>query len=60
MSPDLQPVVDVIRMALGRMPLFTRRSRAGTSQMIPARSSNNGPMVTFASDTSLPRHTSTS
>ena len=43
----LQPVFDFIRMALGRMPLFTRRSRAGTSQMIPARSSKNGPMVTF-------------
>ena len=46
--------------ALWRMPIFTRRSRAGTFQIISARLSNNGPMLTFASDNSLPRHTSTS
>ena len=42
------------------MPIFTRRSREGTFQIISARLSKNGKMVTFASDTSLPRHTSTS
>ena len=42
------------------MPIFTRRSRASTFQIISARLSKNEPMVTFASDTSLPRHTSTS
>ena len=42
------------------MPIFTRRSRAGTIQIISARLSKNGPLVTFASDTSLLRHTSTS
>ena len=49
-----------MELALGRMPLFTRRSRTSTSQIRPARLSKNEPMVTFASDTSLPRHTSTS
>ena len=34
------------------MPIFTRRSRADTSQIISAWLSKNGPMVTFASDTS--------
>ena len=34
-----------IELALGRMPIFTRRSRAGTSQMIPARLSKNGPWL---------------
>ena len=47
-------------LALGRMPIFTRRSRVSTFQIVSARLSKNGPMVTFASDTSLPRHTSTS
>ena len=42
------------------MPIFTRRSRASTAQITSARMSKNGPMVTFASDTSLLRHTSTS
>ena len=42
------------------MSVFTRWSRASTLQMISARLSKNGTMVTFASDTSLPRHTSTS
>ena len=49
-----------VELALGRMPIFTRRSRAGTFQIRSAPLSENGPMVTFASDTSLPRHTSTS
>ena len=35
------------------MPIFTKRSRAGTLQIISALLSKNGPMVTFASDTSL-------
>ena len=43
----------------GRMPIFTRHSRTSTSQIISALLSNNGPMVIFASDSSLPRHTST-
>ena len=29
------------------MPIFTRRSRTGTSQIISVRLSKNGPMVTF-------------
>ena len=37
------------------MPIFTRRSRASTSQIVSARLSKNGLMVTFASSTSLPR-----
>ena len=52
-SPDLQPVFCFIKLALVRMPIFTRRSRAGTLQIIPTRLSKNGPMVTFASDASL-------
>ena len=40
------------------MPIFTRRSRASTFQKISARLSKNGTMVTFAFDTSFPRHTS--
>ena len=48
------------KLALGRKPVFTERSRANTSQTTSARLSKNGPMVSFASDTSLPRHTSTS
>ena len=42
------------------MPIFTRRSRASTLQIISARFSENGTMVTFALDTSFLRHTSTS
>ena len=49
-----------VKWTLGRMPIFTRRSRARTFQIISARLSKNGTMVTFASDTSFPRHTSTS
>ena len=49
-----------VELTLGRMPIFTRRSRAGTCQIISARLSKKGPMVTSASDSSLPRHTSTS
>ena len=49
-----------VKLTFGKMPLFTRRSRAGTSQIISARLSKNGTMVTFASDTSFPLHTSTS
>ena len=49
-----------IDLALGRMPIFSRLSRTGTSQMISARLSKNAPTVTFALDTSFPRHTSTS
>ena len=60
MSPDLQPVFCFIKLTLGRMPIFTRRSRAGTLQIIFKRLSKKGPVVTFASDTSLPPHTSTS
>ena len=47
-------------LALGRMPILTRRSRASAFQIISARLSKNGTMVTFASDTSFPRRTSTS
>ena len=50
-----------IELALRRVPIFICRSRAGTFQIISARlSKNSGTMVTFASDTSLPLHTSTS
>ena len=49
-----------IELALRRVPIFTRRSRAGKFQIISTRLSKNGPIVTFASDTSLPRRTSTS
>ena len=41
------------------MPIFTRRSRASTLQIISARLSENGTLVTFALDTSFLRHTST-
>ena len=50
----------LMKLALGRMPIFTRRWRASTLEIISVRLSKNGPMVTFASDTSLPRHTSAS
>ena len=40
-------------LALGRMPMCTSRSRTGTSQIISARLSKNGKMVTFASDASF-------
>ena len=49
-----------VEVTFGRMPIFTRRSRASTSQIISALLSKNGTMVTFASDTSFPRHTSSS
>ena len=42
------------------MPLFTRRSRASTFQIVSARLSKNCTMDTFALDTSCLRHTSTS
>ena len=40
-----------------REDIFTRRSRASTLQIISTRLSNNESMTTFASDTSLLRHT---
>ena len=40
--------------------MFTRRSRASTFQIISARLSKNGSMVTFALDTSFLGDTSTS
>ena len=49
-----------LELTLGRMPIFTRPSRARTLQIISARLSENGTMVTFASDACVPRHTSTS
>ena len=49
-----------VELTLGWMPTFTRRSRASTFRKIAAQLSENGTMVTFASDTSFPRHTSTS
>ena len=42
------------------MPIFTKRSRANTLQIISARLSETGTVVTFASDTSFLWHTSTS
>ena len=42
------------------MPIYTRRSRASTFRIIPARLSKNDTMVPCTSDTSLPQHTSTS
>ena len=42
------------------MPIFTRHARASTLQIISARLSKNGTVITFASDTSLHRDTSTS
>ena len=47
-------------LTLGRAPILTRRSLASTFQIISARLSENGTRVTFASDTFVPRHTSTS
>ena len=47
-------------MTLGRMPIFTRRSRASKFQIISARLSKNGTMVCFALDTFFLRHTSSS
>ena len=49
-----------VELALGRMAIFTRRSRASTIQMVSARLSKNDTRITFALDTSFPRHTSTS
>ena len=49
-----------VKLTLGRMPIFTRRSRASTFQIISALLLKTGTMVTFASDTFFPRHTSTS
>ena len=40
-----------VQLTLGRMPIFSRRSRANTFQKISARLSKNGTIVTFASDT---------
>ena len=60
LSPAWQQVSFFWEKALGRLPIFTRRSCRSISQIISARLSKKGHMVTFASDTSLPRHTSTS
>ena len=43
-----------------RKPLFTRRSRASTFQIVSARLSKNDTRTTYTLDTSFPRHTSTS
>ena len=50
----------LVELTIGTMPIFTRRSRAITFQILSAHLSKNGTVVTFASDTSFPRHTSTS
>ena len=50
----------LIELTFGRMPILTRRSRTRTFQIISALLSKNGTLVLFASDTSFPRHTSTS
>ena len=47
-------------LTFGSRPKLTKRSRASTFQITSARLSNNHTNVTFASDTSFPRHTSTS
>ena len=49
-----------VKLTLWKMPISTKRSRAITLQIVSARLSNNGTMVTFASHSSFPRHTSTS
>ena len=38
----------IVELALGRMPISTRRSRASAFQIISARLSENGTMVTFS------------
>ena len=47
-------------VTFGRKCILTRRSRTSTLQKSSARLSKNHTRITFASDTSLPRHTSTS
>ena len=49
-----------IELTFGRVPILTRRSRASTSQIVSTRLSKNNARITFALDTSYPRHTSTS
>ena len=49
-----------VELTLGWMPIFTRRSSASTFQIISARLSKDDTRITFASDTSFTRHTSTS
>ena len=48
-----------IELTLGRMPKFTRRSCTGTFQILSVCLSKKGSVVTFSSDTSFPRRTST-
>ena len=55
-----KPVSFWMNLTLGRMPIFTKLSRAFTLHLKSTPLSKNGSMVTFASDTSLLRHTSTS
>ena len=57
--PGLATRLGFAELTLGRMPIFTKRSRARTIQIVSARLSKNGTMVTFALDTSFLRHTST-
>ena len=51
--PGFAALCCFVNLTLGRMPIFTRRPRASAFQMISARLSENGNMVTFALDTSL-------
>ena len=50
----------LMEVALGRMPILTRRPRAGTFQMVSARLSKNAASLTSASGASFARRTSTS
>ena len=54
--PGSAPRFCFVKLTFGSMPIFTRRSRASTLQIISARLSENGTMVTFASDTSSSTH----
>ena len=49
-----------VELTFGRMPILTRRFRASTFQIVSTRLSKNDTRITFALDTSFPRHTSTS
>ena len=54
-SPHLQPVFCLMKLALGWMPIFTRRSRAGTLQIVSTRLSKKWTLVYFCLDTLLRR-----
>ena len=60
LSPACTTRFIFVELISKRMLAVTKRSRASTFQIVSTRLSKNGTMVTFALDTSFPRHTSTS